>query len=137
MKSDDIGPFDGWSNRFDEWVSVFSPRIQPFYTKTQKGGYEDTEIDEELDSMFTPEENHKNVYAVPRLRKCTSSLFIHLINEFGNQGGFEAILEVLEKAERNHEELDLNVVAVLLECVSKPYLIYHRDFQRDLIPKIV
>jgi hypothetical protein len=59
IKSDDIGPFEGWSNRFDEWVSLFSPRIQQFYTKTQKGGYEDSEIDEDLDCMFTPEENHK------------------------------------------------------------------------------
>ena len=26
-KNDEKGTFDGWSNRFDEWVSVYSPRI--------------------------------------------------------------------------------------------------------------
>jgi hypothetical protein len=26
--------YDGWSNRFDEWIPLYSPRIQPFYTKT-------------------------------------------------------------------------------------------------------
>jgi hypothetical protein len=26
-KSDERGSFDGWSNRFDEWVSIYSPRI--------------------------------------------------------------------------------------------------------------
>ena len=26
-KSDERGTFDGWSNRFDEWISVYSPRI--------------------------------------------------------------------------------------------------------------
>ena len=33
-KSDERGAYDGWSNRFDEWVSIYSPRIQPFYSKT-------------------------------------------------------------------------------------------------------
>jgi hypothetical protein len=27
MKSDTVGKYDGWSERFDEWVSVYSPRI--------------------------------------------------------------------------------------------------------------
>jgi hypothetical protein len=26
-KSDERGTYDGWSNRFDEWISVYSPRI--------------------------------------------------------------------------------------------------------------
>jgi hypothetical protein len=26
-KSDERGAYDGWSNRFDEWISVYSPRI--------------------------------------------------------------------------------------------------------------
>ena len=34
IKSDEVGPYDGWSNRFDEWIPLYSPRIQPFYTKT-------------------------------------------------------------------------------------------------------
>jgi hypothetical protein len=49
-KSDERGTYDGWSNRFDEWVSIYSPRIQPFYSKTQKGISDDVDLDEELDS---------------------------------------------------------------------------------------
>jgi hypothetical protein len=49
-KSDDKGAYDGWSNRFDEWISIYSPRIQPIYSKTQKGMSEDIDLDEELDS---------------------------------------------------------------------------------------
>lgn len=33
-KSDERGNFEGWSNRFDEWIGIYSPRIQPFFTKT-------------------------------------------------------------------------------------------------------
>ena len=33
-KSDEKGTFDGWSNRFDEWVSIYSPRIMPYLSKT-------------------------------------------------------------------------------------------------------
>ena len=33
-KSDARGTFDGWSDRFDEWIGLYSPRIQPYHTKT-------------------------------------------------------------------------------------------------------
>lgn len=55
-KSDERGAYDGWSNRFDEWISVYSPRIQKFYSKTQKGMSDDIDLDEELDSQIKPEE---------------------------------------------------------------------------------
>jgi hypothetical protein len=80
IKSDEVGPYEGWSNRFDEWVAVYSPRIAPFFTKTSKGLQEDFDIDEELDYLFNLEESDAKVFAVPRLRKCTSSLYIRLIN---------------------------------------------------------
>lgn len=36
-KSDERGTFDGWSSKFDEWIALYSPRLQAFYSKTQKG----------------------------------------------------------------------------------------------------
>lgn len=33
-KQDEKGNFEGWSSRFDEWIAVYSPRIQPFMTKS-------------------------------------------------------------------------------------------------------
>jgi len=33
-KTDEKGKFEGWSSRFDEWVSIYSPRIQPYLSKT-------------------------------------------------------------------------------------------------------
>lgn len=40
-KSDEKGTFEGWSNRFDEKISIYSPRIQPYLTKTLKGVFDD------------------------------------------------------------------------------------------------
>jgi hypothetical protein len=48
---------------------------------------------------MVPEENQTRVYAVPRLRKCISRLFLRLINSFGNAGGFELILKAFERSE--------------------------------------
>jgi hypothetical protein len=26
-KSDERGKYEGWSNRFDEWISIYSPKV--------------------------------------------------------------------------------------------------------------
>jgi len=84
-RNDSRGNYDGYSEKFDEWIPLYSPRIQPFFTKTSRSFYDDfLDIDDDLDSLYPNEEGHTKVYAVPRIRKCTSKLFIHLINELGN-----------------------------------------------------
>ena len=57
-KSDEKGIFDGWSSKFDEWVSVYSPRIQPFFSKTNKGTSDDLDLDEDFDHLLQPEEGY-------------------------------------------------------------------------------
>lgn len=89
QKSDERGNYDGWSNRFDEWIPIYSPRIMPFFTKTQKDTSDDLDLDEDYDELIQPEEGFTKVFAVPRLRKCISSLFLRLINLFGHLGGFD------------------------------------------------
>ncbi len=46
-----------------------------------------------------PEAGFSRVYAVPRLRKCISSLFLKLMNIFGNEGGFDLALKALLNSE--------------------------------------
>jgi hypothetical protein len=92
------------------------------------------------------------VFAVPRLRKCISSLFIKLMNLFGHEGGFDLILQNLSAdetaasedapAQGNNNEIvtnkmDLNILGILVGCVSNPYLIYHKDFIAEYGPKFV
>jgi hypothetical protein len=98
-KQDEKGSFEGWSSKFDEWIPIYSPRIQPFYSKTHKGMQDDLDLDEDLDSLMVPEEGFSRVYAVPRIRKCISSVFLTLINTFGNNGGFNLVYDLLIKAE--------------------------------------
>ena len=74
------------------------------------------------------------MYAVPRLRKCTSSLFINLINLFGHLKGYDLILQCLDK---DDDLLDLNTLAILMQIVSIPYLIYHKEFIVEYGPKFV
>lgn len=123
-KSDEKGNFDGWSTKFDEWLAIYSPRIMPFYSKTQKGVQDDMDLDEDLDNLLQPEEGFTKVYAVPRIRKCISSVFMHLINLFGNKGGFDICLELIRKAAeplpegaeepKEGEALDLNLLGTLI-----------------------
>ena len=82
-----------------------------------------------------PEEGHDRVYAIPRIRKCTSSLYIHLINLFGHLKGYDLILQNLEK--QDDDKIDLNTLANLMSILSAPYLVYHKDFIREYGPKFV
>jgi len=77
------------------------------------------------------------VYAVPRIRKCTSSLFIRLINFFGNAGGFELVLSILNKEEGEAGSVDLNLLGIIVASLSSPYQIYHKEFITELGPQFV
>ena len=33
-RRDERGPFEGWGDRFDEWIPVYSPRLCPFKTRS-------------------------------------------------------------------------------------------------------
>ena len=143
-KSDEKGAFEGWSNRFDEWVSVYSPRIQPYLSKTNRQ-FSDEDLDDNFDHLMKPQEGQTRIFVVPRVRKCTSSLFLHLMNIFGNEGGFELILDTLTKTQQEGPtaaaqqdgaqadqivttKIDLNLSAILLATITTPYNIYHKQF---------
>ncbi len=53
QKSDEKGAFDGWSNRFDEWVSIYSPRIHPYLSKTNRQ-FGDEDLDDNFDHLMKP-----------------------------------------------------------------------------------
>ena len=60
--------------------------------------YDDVDIDEDIDLLYPKENGHDKVFAVPRSRRCTSRVYIHIINEFGHLGGFDAIKQTIAKA---------------------------------------
>lgn len=96
-KTDEEGKkFDGWSARFDEWISLWSPKIAKVYTHSKpKGGkqtrqYEETVVDDSNDPPI--KEGDQMTYAVIRPRKSKSYVLIQCLNLFGEQGGYDAIL---------------------------------------------
>jgi hypothetical protein len=139
-KSDEKGKFEGWSSRFDEWVSIYSPRIQPYLSKTQKQFGDDQDLDDHFDNLINPEEGQNRVFAVPRLRKCISRLFLRLMNIFGDAGGFDVVLQALNRCEGLAEtdqtselvvpadasglfstKMDINLLSIIVTALSNPY----------------
>ncbi len=49
MRKDERGTYEGWSQKFDEWVPVFCPRIQPWGTRI--GVIEEEEISDDIDDL--------------------------------------------------------------------------------------
>jgi hypothetical protein len=122
QRHDEIGNYEGWSDRFDEKVPLYSARIVKFMTLSQKSSSEDEDLDETLDELMTPAEGNSRVWAVPRPRKCTSSEYIRHISHFCEKGGLELILDVIENTESSDKTdgFNLCVLAILLSLISLP-----------------
>lgn len=90
----------GWSESFDEFIPAYSPRLQRLgtFAKTfedshaQLGSqiYEDT-LDDQMDLMMYAK---RKVFAVTR-KRCKSSLLVSFLNQLGEAGAFDLILERL------------------------------------------
>jgi hypothetical protein len=68
------------------------------------------------------------------------------MNLFGNEGGFDLILEkcskdeagiIIDAADQTNGPIDLNILSLLMTSISNPYLIYHKDFIAEYGPKFV
>jgi len=80
-RKDEKGSYEGFGDRFDEKIPLFSPKIVKFRTNSIKQGNEDDgELDESLDEFMELEECLNRNWAVPRPRKCTSYEFIRILN---------------------------------------------------------
>jgi len=136
FKKDDVDGryYDGWSRNQDEKIAMFCPRIMPWATK--KGKFEMTSdvVEEDIDDYIKPEEGLEKVFAVPRPpRLCMSSVYIHLMNVFGNLGGFDLILDLVKNAPvveqaKTELELDTMKIGALSQCLTMPNLVFHKDF---------
>ena len=52
---------------------------------------------------------------------------MNMMNYFGNQGGFDLLIEVLEKAEMD-DTLTIQVMGALATQISLPANLYHKEF---------
>ena len=127
IRTDERGTYDGWSNRYDEWVPVFSPRIHPHLTRVNQVLIEDDDFDADLDDLMPPESGHDRVYAVPRISSCISSKFVHFMNLFGHLGGFAAILQALAE-QAPGPDCTLTTMGYLITMISMPSKLFHKDW---------
>ena len=81
------GRYDGWGDRFDEQIPLFSPKLAPFLSRSGKNQETEDEIDDSLDEVMQPDNGHSRVWAVPRPRKCTSREYMRHVALFCHQGG--------------------------------------------------
>lgn len=137
-KTDEEGKkFDGWSARFDEWISLWSPKIAKLYSHSKpKGGkvtkqYEETVIDDSNDPQIN--DGDKMIYAVIRPRKSKSYLLIQCLNLFGEEGGYD---KILEKIYDDKDPISFSTLAFYMDCIGKVYPMYHRDFAAKFIIEV-
>lgn len=128
-KKDERGTYEGWSVKFDEWIPIFSPRIMPWQTRQGMLNIDDDDFDEQIDDLVDPEPGMEKVYAVPRVFKCISSQFLHFINLFGNAGGFDTLINLLEDPQlAENPSLTISVLGCFAQIVTLPSVVMHKDF---------
>ena len=93
----------------------------------------DDKIEEDLDEYVKPAAGQSEVYAVPRIRKCTSKVYIDCINLFGNEGCFDLILDLLNNSSMvescdDATALDVSAMGLLSKCITLPHTVFHKNF---------
>ena len=129
-KVDNVGRFNGWSDRYDEPIPIFNPRLCPHLQHFGRTGADDFAVEEDdgaIDDQMQPEPGHDRVYACPRVNQCLSSRFISQLNRFGATGGFQAVLDTLEKGQVD-ENLTLTAMGYMITMISMPAKLFHKDW---------
>ena len=127
--------YNGWDKKYDEIVTLWSPRIHKLYIKTWPYGFKGHKISKlQIDESSDPKvkENDNQIYAVYRPLICTSHLLTDCLNLFGSEGGLDKILDLII----NDSVIGLNLLGDLLCLISKSLCLYHRDFIRKFVPNL-
>lgn len=138
----------GWSASLDEWIGSHSLRIQRFGAMTARaeepgdgiekaakaktsttatGSYAstaqtDTEKKQDMRDMAMIEEEGQIIYAALR-PTCKSAMYVRMINTFGENGGFEDIIRVIESPETG-----LDHVFYITGILADSQRMYHKSF---------
>lgn len=136
LKEDAMGVFEGWGQRYDEWTPLHSPYLAPHLTKSQgQGDSEKVKMDEELDNVIQPSYGFDRVYAVPRIHTCISKKFLYFMDLFGNLGGFDTLLDVMENQELEEKNLNLTSIGYMITLFSMSSNIWHKRFIEEYGPR--
>ena len=127
-REDGVGAYDGYNERFDENIPLYSPKIAKLLSKTGINSNEDYEVDEELDDVISTSDGFSRVWAVPRRKVCQSSEYIRQLNFFCEEGGLNLLYSTIEKGilSEKPNEFNLSMLACLISILSLPTRIYHK-----------
>ena len=108
LKKDENGKtYQGWSHTFDEWLSAFSIRIQPINSISKQGYIECKKSEDEFDSEAIDDSKDillnspcgKQVFCLQSPGSEVSEVIINMLNTFGDNGGFDKILDKIANKE--------------------------------------
>ena len=101
--------YNGLGQNFDEWLPLYSLRVQKKDTLSKKGiikpkrlvmgYYEKPELDDTEDILLNSPQN-ENIYAIFRPDKAKSKTLVLMLSLFGKQGGFQKILKRISNKEK-------------------------------------
>ena len=132
-KKDEHGWYDGWSDKFDEWIPLYSPRVQMHQTRSggrAKNLKQQADMDDDIDDKIKPGKGHDRVYMVPRPAFSLSVKFLEMMNMFGSMGGFKIILDILEN-EPAGDNIDINSLCYMSTMISMGINLWHKDWIKE------
>ena len=77
---------------------------------------QEDELDDTYDELIQCDPEFERVYVVPRPSLCNSALYLSYVNIFGNNGGFDKIIELLLNPNVETEFKDCNIT--VLGCLA-------------------
>ena len=75
-------------------------------------------------------------FCFPRHPICISSKYIELMDLFGNMGGFEKLLNLLEEGVLS-EKLSMSAISFMAVILALPFQLYHFDWLEEFGPKYI
>lgn len=131
-KNDEKGFYRGWSSKYDEWISIRSPRLTLFglcarlWSATHVTFNEEKIIDDSNDML----EDTPDTYCVTRAKYSNSIILIKVLNRFGKAGNFDYMLSVLKDTEKWPS---FDVVYTITYFVGKIQGLFHKKFAMNYI----
>ena len=128
LKRDARGFYVGYGAKYDESVPLYSPYIAKYQTRSVTGGDVVRKLDTELDDHIKPQPGFERVFACPRIYSCISKKFLYFMDKFGNRGGFDLLLDVMENGVLGENGLDLTCIGYMITLISMPVKLWHKSF---------
>lgn len=135
-KYDENGPYRGWSTRYDEWLSVQSPRVAQFSQMARKWPIPPVAITEEavMDDSNDLIELRNWAFAMGREGKCRNKFLIRNLNRFGVAGLFDFALNAIYNEEN---PLTFDCFCGLMDFLGRIYPFYHKKFAKKYVQMVI